>query len=64
MYKPYFGWIAILMLATFVFTGCGEDDDQPTPPVIGTITDFILTNVQGTNGVIHLIDAVLLPDNF
>jgi len=28
-----------------------------------TSVNFILTDIQGTNGVIHLIDGVLLPDN-
>lgn len=29
-----------------------------------TSVNFILTDIQGTNGVIHLINEVLLPENF
>lgn len=29
-----------------------------------TAVNFILTDIQGTNGVIHLINEVLLPENF
>ena len=29
----------------------------------GNVSNIIFTDVQGTNGVIHVIDAVILPEN-
>jgi transforming growth factor-beta-induced protein len=45
----------------------GEDaDGNALPPVLisadSTEINFIMTDIQGTNGVIHLIDQVILPE--
>ncbi len=29
----------------------------------GAVSNIVLTNVQGTNGVIHVLDAVIIPEN-
>ena len=43
-----------------------DADGNDLPPVLvtpdGTNVNFVTTDIQATNGVIHLIDAVLLPD--
>ena len=43
-----------------------DEDENPLPPVLitpdSTQVNFIATDIQATNGVIHLIDGVLLPD--
>ncbi len=40
--------------------------EEDTAPVLitsdSTVVNFITTDIQGTNGVIHLIDGILLPD--
>ena len=42
-----------------------EDDDFfEIATSDSTAVQFILTDIQGSNGVIHLIDGVLLPENF
>lgn len=37
--KLSLGWTAILLLFVFGFSACDDDEDGPTQPVIGTITD-------------------------
>ncbi len=43
-----------------------DADGNALPPVLitpdSTVVNFIATDIQGTNGVIHLIDKVLLPE--
>lgn len=41
-----------------------DDDFFEIATSDSTAVNFILTDIQGTNGVIHLIDEVLLPENF
>ncbi|MFK8163438.1 MAG: fasciclin domain-containing protein [Lewinella sp.] len=41
-----------------------DDDFFQIATSDSTAVNFILTDIQGTNGVIHLIDEVLLPANF
>jgi transforming growth factor-beta-induced protein len=42
-----------------------DDEDNDLPPVIITPdsvqVNFVTTDIQGTNGVIHLVDKVILP---
>ena len=44
----------------------GVNVPTDAPPVLITqdsmITNFVTTDIQGTNGVVHIIDGVLLPD--
>ncbi|MGB3801744.1 MAG: fasciclin domain-containing protein [Lewinella sp.] len=40
-----------------------EEDEAPTIVTFdSTMVNFIMTDVQGTNGVVHLVDGILLPD--
>ncbi|MEN0003250.1 MAG: fasciclin domain-containing protein [Bacteroidota bacterium] len=41
-----------------ISTGAGD----PTINAVGNTADIIVTNVQAQNGVVHVIDAVILPD--
>lgn len=56
------------LTATSVATVNGEEITlDPSGPTItdanGNVVSIVLTDVQGTNGVVHVIDAVLLPEN-
>lgn len=61
--KLSFGWVAILMLFVFGFTACDDDDNNITPPVIGTITDIAVEDGRFTTLVAALqrtgLDAAL-----
>ena len=55
------------LTATSVATVNGEEITiDPSGPTItdarGNVVSIVLTDVQGTNGVVHVIDAVLLPE--
>ena len=43
-----------------------DEENNDLPPVLitpdSTMVNFITTDIQATNGVVHLIDGVLLPD--
>ena len=70
----FFKLLLIPILSIGLITACGDDDDTVNGVEIEVIVDggtvtvngsAIVTTVdlEGTNGVIHLIDSVLIPDN-
>ena len=48
----------VTLTSLFVFVSCDDDDDNKVPQPTANILEV---NIQGSNGVIHVIDKVLIP---